>query len=108
LDQVFNRFRSTIEAKIRESAAVPELPKPTKVSPTARIVDALSNWKWFEDAWNQTVNELKNAPDATPLFFQNLKDALDVPFTGSELAKGTREQGGKIEGLLRKEQNRMG
>jgi hypothetical protein len=36
------------------------------------------------------------------------KDALDVPFTGSELAKATREQGVKIEDLFRQHRNRIG
>jgi hypothetical protein len=107
LEQVFNRFKATIAAKIKENANIP-MPDVKKLSASQRVIDALSNWKWFEDAWNQTINELKNAPDARPLFFQNVKDALDAPFSGSELSKVVREQGVSIGELFKQHRSRIG
>jgi hypothetical protein len=108
LDQVFNRFKQTIAQKIKEQGAALPMPDTKKMSASQRVIDALSNWHWFEDAWNQTINELKNAPDANPLFFAKVKDALDAPFSGSELQRVMREQDININDLFKQHRTRIG
>jgi len=108
LDQVFNRFKQTIAQKIKEQGAALPMPDTKKMSASQRVIDALSNWHWFEDAWNQTINELKNAPDANPLFFAKVREALDAPFSGSELQRVMREQDININDLFKQHRTRIG
>lgn len=106
LEQLFKRFRNTIEAKIKEKAVDMGGIDPQKISATTTIRDALSQWHWLDEIWNQTVNELKNeGPNA--LFFQRVQDAMDVPFSQTQLARAVREQKVSIADMVKEHRSRI-
>lgn len=108
LEELFKRFRNTIEAKIKERVDMGGPPDAQKISASTTIRDALSQWKWLDDIWNQAVNDLKSPEGPNPLFFQRLNDAMDVPFTQSQLARAVREQGVSISDMVRQHRSQIG
>jgi len=100
LQELFNRFQSTINQMIRERMVPPPTPEMVeRLGATATIREALSNLPMFERAWDETLTRLKTEnPNA--LFFSKLDNALQAPLSARAVSGVVREAGYDLRQLI--------
>jgi hypothetical protein len=105
LQEMFNRFQTTIGQRFKEESALPSAAAQARMSTSKTVGEAIRNWDVYSRAWQEAINQAREKnPDMT-LLLSNLQRDLATPLSERQGQALLREKGVDLAELIRQHRN---